>query len=64
MRIIYCWVIRIHGVCYLFPYTCFTEHNIPLDVDKMNWELIERDYNVWDALESSKWLPVEGLECN
>lgn len=40
------------------------EHNIPLDVEKMNWELIDRDYNFWDALESSKWLPVEGLECN
>jgi hypothetical protein len=50
--------------CYLFCYLFFAEHNIPLDVEKLNWELIERDYNVWDALESSKWLPVEGLECN
>ncbi|XP_069681981.1 tRNA selenocysteine 1-associated protein 1 isoform X2 [Periplaneta americana] len=40
------------------------EHNVPLDVEKMNSELINRDYNFWDALESSKWLPVEGLECN
>lgn len=47
-----------------FPYSCCTEHNIPLDIEKMNRELIERDYNFWDALESSKWLPVEGLECN
>jgi hypothetical protein len=37
----------------------FAEHSIPLDVEKMNRELIDRDYNFWDALESSKWLPVE-----
>nr|CAD7257438.1 unnamed protein product [Timema shepardi] len=38
------------------------EHNMPVDIERMNRELIERDYNMWDALESSKWLPVEGLE--
>jgi hypothetical protein len=47
-----------------FSSSLCTEHNIPLDVEKMNRELIDRDYNFWDALESSKWLPVEGLECN
>ncbi|KAK7873570.1 hypothetical protein R5R35_009275 [Gryllus longicercus] len=39
------------------------EHNVPVDVEKLNRELIERDYCLWDALESSKWLPVEGLDC-
>ncbi|XP_067003883.1 tRNA selenocysteine 1-associated protein 1 isoform X2 [Anabrus simplex] len=40
------------------------EHNVPLDIEKMNRELIERDYCLYDALESSKWLPLEGLECS
>jgi hypothetical protein len=48
----------------LFSCSYFIEHNIPLDVEKLNRELIDRDYNFWDALESSKWLPFEGLECN
>lgn len=39
------------------------EHNIPVDVERLNKELVERDYILWDALESSKWLPVEGMDC-
>ncbi|XP_049831136.1 tRNA selenocysteine 1-associated protein 1 isoform X1 [Schistocerca gregaria] len=39
------------------------EHNQQIDVEKLNREVTERDYCLWDALESSKWLPVEGLEC-
>lgn len=35
------------------------EHKIPLDVDKMNRECLELDQNLWDALENSKWSPVE-----
>lgn len=38
------------------------EHKFTLDVDKMNREMAERDRNLWDALESSKWLPLELLE--
>jgi RNA recognition motif-containing protein len=38
------------------------EHKFVLDVDKVNRETIDRDRNLWDALESSKWLPIEQLE--
>ncbi|XP_014218636.1 tRNA selenocysteine 1-associated protein 1 [Copidosoma floridanum] len=38
------------------------EHSIPVDVDKLNREIIEQDYNLWDALESSKWIPCDTLE--
>ncbi|CAG9826499.1 unnamed protein product [Diabrotica balteata] len=38
------------------------EHTIPLDIDKMNREKMDADCNLWDALESSKWLPYEMLE--
>lgn len=38
------------------------EHKFVLDVDKSNRETIDRDRNLWDALESSKWLPIEQLE--
>lgn len=40
----------------------FIEHSGPLDVDKMNREKIDADCNLWDALESSKWLPCEMLD--
>ncbi|KAJ8916351.1 hypothetical protein NQ315_005048 [Exocentrus adspersus] len=38
------------------------DHSIPLDIDKMNREKIDQDCNLWDALESSKWLPCDLLE--
>lgn len=38
------------------------EHSLPLDADKLNKERIEQDCNLWDALESSKWLPCDALE--
>lgn len=40
------------------------EHSAPLDIEKMNRERLEQDCNLWDALESSKWLPCEALEVN
>ncbi|XP_050540845.1 tRNA selenocysteine 1-associated protein 1-like [Daktulosphaira vitifoliae] len=33
-----------------------------IDIDALNKELISQDYNLWDALESSKWLPLETIE--
>jgi len=38
------------------------EHKVPVDADKLNNEANERDCNLWDALERSKWLPIEQLE--
>jgi len=35
------------------------DHNVTFDVESWNKELMDRDYNLWDALESSKWLPLE-----
>lgn len=48
---------------YLF-HSLVLEHSVPLDIDKINRERIEQDCNLWDALESSKWLPCEALEIN
>lgn len=39
-----------------------SDHKINFDVEKMNREILERDRNFYDALESSKWLPIEQLE--
>ncbi|XP_063986095.1 tRNA selenocysteine 1-associated protein 1 [Diachasmimorpha longicaudata] len=38
------------------------EHSLPVDIDKLNRDIIEQDYNMWDALESSKWIPCDTLE--
>ncbi|KAF7277836.1 hypothetical protein GWI33_009094 [Rhynchophorus ferrugineus] len=38
------------------------EHSLPLDVEKLNREKVEQDCNLWDAIESSKWLPCEIVE--
>ncbi|KAG8237600.1 hypothetical protein J437_LFUL012399 [Ladona fulva] len=39
------------------------QHDIPVDIEKLNKELTDRDCLLWDAVENSKWLPVECLEC-
>lgn len=33
-----------------------------MDIEQMNRETLERDRNFYDALESSKWMPIEQLE--
>ncbi|KAF5297925.1 hypothetical protein FQA39_LY11910 [Lamprigera yunnana] len=38
------------------------DHSVPLDVDKLNRETMDQDSNLWDALESSKWIPCDALE--
>ncbi|XP_002066811.3 tRNA selenocysteine 1-associated protein 1 [Drosophila willistoni] len=38
------------------------DHKFVLDVDKLNRETIDSDRRLYDALESSKWLPIEQLE--
>lgn len=38
------------------------DHKNPIDIEQMNRESIERDRNFYDALESSKWMPIEQLE--
>ncbi|KAH8392470.1 hypothetical protein KR215_009326 [Drosophila sulfurigaster] len=38
------------------------EHKFVLDVEKLNRETIDADRHLYDALESSKWLPIEQLE--
>lgn len=39
-----------------------TEHKYVLDTDKLNRETNERDRNLYDALEGSKWQHIEPLE--
>ncbi|KAK6624601.1 hypothetical protein RUM44_011460 [Polyplax serrata] len=34
-------------------------HYTPLDVDELNQEAINKDYDLWDAIENSKWTPVD-----
>ncbi|CAI6344875.1 unnamed protein product [Macrosiphum euphorbiae] len=41
--------------------TVKTNGNLTL-VDALNKDLVSRDYNLWDALESSKWLPLDTME--
>ncbi|KAB0803483.1 hypothetical protein PPYR_00453 [Photinus pyralis] len=38
------------------------EHSLPLDVDKVNRETMDQDSALWDALESSKWIPCDIVE--
>ncbi|XP_075216441.1 tRNA Selenocysteine associated protein isoform X2 [Lycorma delicatula] len=38
------------------------EHNTKLDIESSNREITQRDYNLWDALECSKWMPVDYFE--
>ncbi|XP_027839594.2 tRNA selenocysteine 1-associated protein 1-like [Aphis gossypii] len=33
-----------------------------IDIDALNKDLVTQDYNLWDALESSKWLPLDTVE--
>jgi len=35
------------------------DHKFVLDVEKLNRETIDSDRHLYDALESSKWLPIE-----
>lgn len=53
-----CITIDLYHTNYFF----YLEHSVALDVDKMNREKIDADCNLWDALESSKWLPCDMLE--
>lgn len=51
----------LHNYNFIF-FSVFVEHSVPTDIDKLNREIIEQDYNLWDALESSKWIPCDTLE--
>ncbi|XP_025193524.1 tRNA selenocysteine 1-associated protein 1-like [Melanaphis sacchari] len=33
-----------------------------IDIDALNKDQVSQDYNLWDALESSKWLPLDSIE--
>ncbi|VVC44685.1 RNA recognition motif domain [Cinara cedri] len=33
-----------------------------IDIDALNKDLVSQDYSLWDALESSKWLPIDSIE--
>jgi len=54
--------ILVHQFYMLSYFFIFIEHSIPIDTDKVNREIIEQDYNLWDALESSKWIPCDTIE--
>lgn len=60
----YWWLIHSMLLDFIFDIwnLLIAEHKVPVDVEQMNRELLERDRSLWDALESSKWLPIEQLE--
>ena len=33
------------------------EHSTPVDVEKLNRELFERNQDLWDALDEARWCP-------
>lgn len=33
------------------------EHSTPIDVDKLNRELFERNQDLWDAMDEARWCP-------
>lgn len=39
-----------------------SDHKFTMDIEQMNRDTLERDRNFYDALESSKWMPIEQLE--
>ncbi|XP_022170444.1 tRNA selenocysteine 1-associated protein 1-like isoform X2 [Myzus persicae] len=38
------------------------DYKVSIDIDALNKDLVTQDYNLWDALESSKWLPLDTIE--
>ncbi|KAL3285958.1 hypothetical protein HHI36_000473 [Cryptolaemus montrouzieri] len=40
------------------------DHTVPIDIEKLNREKMEQDCTLWDAIESSKWIPIEQVEVN
>lgn len=40
----------------------FADYKKSIDIDALNKDLVTQDYNLWDALESSKWLPLDTIE--
>ncbi|KAG8198901.1 hypothetical protein JTE90_015113 [Oedothorax gibbosus] len=47
---------------YEIPETSIEEHDIPLDIDQMNQELMQRNEELYTALDESRWLPTENLD--
>lgn len=33
------------------------EHNVPVDIEKLNRELFEKNQDLWDALDEARWTP-------
>ncbi|CAL1272084.1 unnamed protein product [Larinioides sclopetarius] len=47
---------------YEVPENVVEEHDIPLDVDQLNLELMQRNEEFYTALDDSRWLPVDNLD--
>ncbi|GBM53471.1 tRNA selenocysteine 1-associated protein 1 [Araneus ventricosus] len=47
---------------YEVPENVVEEHDIPLDVDQLNLELMQRNEEFYTALNDSRWLPVDNLD--
>lgn len=45
-----------HSISYIL------DHKVSIDIEQLNMDILERDRNFYDALESSKWMPIEQLE--
>ncbi|GIY63275.1 tRNA selenocysteine 1-associated protein 1 [Caerostris darwini] len=47
---------------YEIPENIVEEHDIPLDIDQLNQELMQRNEEFYTALDDSRWLPTDNLD--
>lgn len=47
---------------YEVPENAVEEHDVPLDVDQLNLELMQRNEEFYTSLDDSRWLPVDNLD--
>ncbi|KFM61470.1 tRNA selenocysteine 1-associated protein 1, partial [Stegodyphus mimosarum] len=47
---------------YEIPENAIEEHDVPLDIDQINQELMERNEDLYTALDDSRWLPIDNLD--
>ena len=37
-------------------FSCFSDHELPVNVDAMNAEFIARSEEVWESIEKDRWI--------
>jgi len=44
------------------PENTIEEHDVPLDIDQINQEFMQKNEELYTALDNSRWLPVDNLD--